>query len=678
MTPKLITAHELRRHWLNRLEIALLDVREEGPFSKSHPLFALSVPVSEIEEKLPPLVPRHATPVVVYDNGEGYVERAVARIVALGYSDVAILDGGLVGYTRVGEVYRDVNVPSKAFGELVESIRHTPSLSAKEAKEFLDRERNVVVLDARRFSEYSTMSIPRGRSCPGGELLYRIFEAAPSPDTTVIVNCAGRTRSIVGTQSLINGGIPNKVMALRNGTIGWTLDGLELEHRKAERIPLPSPEASLKARQHAECWAQHVGVSVIDGEKLRRLAAEEERTLYLLDVRDPDEYAQGHPKGFQNAPGGQLVQATDEWVGVRGARIVLYDTDGVRARMTASWLLQLGWEVFVLDETSITTVSDNLPRPEPPKWSAPVDTVAISITVDELQALPNANVVDLARSPVYRQGHIPGASFASGPELARDLHGVNGTGPIVLTSPDGMVAGINVEYARESISREVVYLSGGTNAWIAAGHALENETRWLSQPIDVYQRPYEGTDNAREAMQGYLDWEYGLVGQLANDGISCFHVVRESRESRLHVNRSPKAFGSGAISLVDLPAGSLFAKITGDTPGTKAYTSVQTGRDSHIELNSDLVYCNHSCAPSLVFDMSRMEVRVVDDKPLKKGDALTFFYPSTEWEMDQPFQCICGAGECRGWISGAKTMEPEVLSEYWLNPHIAGLLNEKK
>ncbi|OQE31182.1 hypothetical protein PENSTE_c001G03559 [Penicillium steckii] len=147
---------------------------------------------------------------------------------------------------------------------------------------------------------------------------------------------------------------------------------------------------------------------------------------------------------------------------------------------------------------------------------------------------------------------------------------------------------------------------------------------------------------------------------------------------RLYVNRSTKAFASGAISLIDLPAGSLFAKITGTTPGAKAYTSVQTGRDTHIELNSDLVYCNHSCAPSLVFDMSRMEVRVVDDKPLHKGDALTFFYPSTEWEMDQPFQCICGSEECRGWISGAKTMEPAVLEEYWLNPHIAGLLNERK
>ncbi|KAJ5112781.1 hypothetical protein N7532_000826 [Penicillium argentinense] len=155
-------------------------------------------------------------------------------------------------------------------------------------------------------------------------------------------------------------------------------------------------------------------------------------------------------------------------------------------------------------------------------------------------------------------------------------------------------------------------------------------------------------------------------------------IPAPTHPDRLHVNRSSKAFGSGAESLVDLPAGALFAKITTATPGVKAYTSVQTGPDTHIELNSDLVYCNHSCAPSLVFDMSRMEVRVVDDRPLHKGDALTFFYPSTEWEMDQPFQCTCGAAECRGWISGAQSMAPEVLDEYWLNPHIAGLLNERK
>ncbi|KKK25502.1 hypothetical protein ARAM_002060 [Aspergillus rambellii] len=147
----------------------------------------------------------------------------------------------------------------------------------------------------------------------------------------------------------------------------------------------------------------------------------------------------------------------------------------------------------------------------------------------------------------------------------------------------------------------------------------------------------------------------------------------------IRVIRSPKAFASGAVSEVALPAGAVLAKITTATPGTKAYTSVQTGRDTHIELNSDLVFCNHSCAPSLNFDMHRMEVRVVDDRPLAIGDALTFFYPSSEWDMDQAFQCTCGAGEkCRGWIQGAKSLSREQLAGYWLNPHIEEMLQERE
>ncbi|KAL2862497.1 Rhodanese-like domain-containing protein [Aspergillus lucknowensis] len=367
------------------------------------------------------------------------------------------------------------------------------------------------------------MSIPRGRSCPGGELLYRFFEAVPSPETTVVVNCAGRTRSIVGTQSLVNAGVPNKVVALRNGTIGWTLEGLALDQKRTERAPRPSPDATRRAKEYATAWAGHVGVQLIDGTQLKQFAAEsEERTLYLLDVRDPEEYAAGHPSGYSNAPGGQLVQATDEWVGVRGARIVLYDTDGVRARMTGSWLLQLGWEVYVFDEQS--AVPDSLPIPESPNWDPPTSG---SITIDEFHALSGENtIVDLARSPTYSKGHIPGAWFASGPELARDLKTVPGDGSIILTSPDGIIAAGNVEYARKAVSREVLYLVGGTAAWVAGGHPLETERRWLSEPTDVYKRPYEGTDNARKAMQGYLEWEYGLVAQLANDGIAGFHVVR--------------------------------------------------------------------------------------------------------------------------------------------------------
>lgn len=526
---KTITAQELRRHWVNRLEIALLDVREEGPYSEAHPLFALSVPVSEIVAKLPPLVPRLSAPVVVYDNGEGYVERAASAVTALGYQDVAILEGGLSAYTHVGEVYRDVNVPSKAFGELVEAIHGTPSLPARDAKAVLENgNSNVVVLDARRFEEYNTMSIPTGRSCPGGELLYRVFEAAPSPETTVIVNCAGRTRGLVGTQSLLSAGIPNKVMALRNGTIGWTLEGLELDTKKSERVPPPSDDALIKAQRHAEAWAKHVGVSIIKSDQLSQFVAEAEtRTLYLLDVRDPDEYAIDHPAGFASAPGGQLVQATDEWVGVRGARIVLYDTDGVRARMTASWLHQLGWEVHVLDKQSPPPESIQLPQI--PRWEAPSG----AITIEQLGELPKATVVDLARSPAYRKGHIPGALFASGPELSRDLRRVQTEkdGPVVLTSPDGIIAASNVEQAKNVSGGAVFYLKGGTAAWTEAGFPLETEGRWLSDPIDVYKRPYEGTTNARKDMEAYIEWEHGLVAQLANDGVSCFNVVR--RELRV-------------------------------------------------------------------------------------------------------------------------------------------------
>ncbi|KAJ4264211.1 hypothetical protein NW762_005405 [Fusarium torreyae] len=524
---KTITPQALRRHWANRDEIAVLDVREEGPYSIAHPFFALSVPVSEIEAKLPALVPRLSAPIVVYDDGEGYVEHAVQRILTLGYRDIAVLEGGLAGYSRVGEVFRDVNVPSKAFGELVEAIRHTPSLPAPEIKRIIENDKNIVVLDARRYEEYHTMSIPRGQSCPGGELLYRLFEVAPDPSTTVVVHCAGRTRSIVGTQSLVNAGVGNKVFALENGTIGWTLAGFELDKGKAERVGKPSPTAVQKARDYASQWAKHVGVPVIDVDQLRKFAEEaESRTLYLLDVRDPKEYHEGHPDGFLSAPGGQLVQATDEWIGVRGARIILYDTDGVRSLMTATWLLQLGWDVHVLKNGS--SVPKDLPKPRQPTWNIPTSA---SISVEDFNRIQGATIVDLARSPEYRKGHIPGAWFASGPELVRDLKSAPGERPIILTSPDGTIAAANIELVRRaitSLSREILYLSGGTYAWKAAGGALETEQRWLSEPIDVYKRPYEGTENAEKDMQGYIDWEHGLVAQLANDGIANFRVKRDA------------------------------------------------------------------------------------------------------------------------------------------------------
>ncbi len=233
-----VAASEVRLDLILRREIALLDLREEYAFALGHPLFAASMPLSRLEIEVQDRVPRLDTPIVVYGDGEGLAARGAGKLAALGYRRVAVLDGGLGGWLAAGfEVFRDVNSYSKAFGELVESRAHTPSILPEELKARLDRREDLVVLDARRFEEYRTMSIPSGVSVPGAELVLRARELAPDPDTTIVVNCAGRTRSLIGAQSLINAGAPNRVFALRNGTIGWSLAGLSLDQGAERRFP---------------------------------------------------------------------------------------------------------------------------------------------------------------------------------------------------------------------------------------------------------------------------------------------------------------------------------------------------------------------------------------------------------------------------------------------------------
>jgi rhodanese-related sulfurtransferase len=158
-----------------------------------------------------------------------------------------------------------------------------------------------VILDARRFEEYATMSIPGGISTPGAELVLRVAELAPDPATTVIVNCAGRTRSLIGAQSLVNAGVPNPVFALRNGTIGWTLAQQTLEHGQSRRFLDASDQTLTEARGKARAVAYRAGVRRIDVDGLADLAQDRKRTLYRFDVRTPDEYAAGHLPGFRGA-----------------------------------------------------------------------------------------------------------------------------------------------------------------------------------------------------------------------------------------------------------------------------------------------------------------------------------------------------------------------------------------
>jgi rhodanese-related sulfurtransferase len=367
MAPSPVTPSHIRRALLLREEIALLDVRHEAAYATGHPLFAANMAADRIGLEAEIRLPRKDAPIVVYDNGEGLAAQAADRLAALGYTDIRELDGGLQGWNSAGyELFQDVNSYAKAFGELVESRRHTPSLPAEEVAALIASDANVAILDVRRPDEYATMNIPGSVSVPGAELVLRAGGVAPDPETTIIVNCAGRTRSIIGTQSLINAGVANKVLALRNGTIGWTLAEQQLEHGADRRSRIGLFEG---AARNAREVAYRAGVRHLGIEDAMALQAEPRRTLYRFDVRASEDYAAGHIPGFRHYPGGQLVQEIDMAAPVRGARILLTDDRGVRADMTASWLAQMGWETYVLDGGYDGALDvgppDVLPRPDP-------------------------------------------------------------------------------------------------------------------------------------------------------------------------------------------------------------------------------------------------------------------------------------------------------------------------
>ncbi len=525
---------QVRQRLLDRQEIALIDVREEDPFAQAHPLFAVQLGAGRIALDAAWRLPRQDAAIVVYDNGEGLAEPAVRELQALGYSAVHLLDhdgrGGLAAWRDAGgELFRDVNVPSKAFGELVEHVRHTPSLAAEQVQALLDAKADIVVLDARRYEEYNTMSIPGGTSVPGAELALRVRDLAPNPATQVIVNCAGRTRSIIGAQSLVNAGIPNPVAALRNGTIGWLLAGQQLDHGAQRRFGSVSPANHAAAREAAEALADRAGAVRLDATTLAAWAADTSRTLYRWDVRTPEEYAAGHLPGFGSAPGGQLVQETDVCAAVRGARIALADNgpanDGVRAAMTAHWLAQMGWQVGWLTDTTAAqqTASSSWRAPHAPLPEVPlVDAPALAAWRDAGRTL----VLDVGTSAAHVKGHVPGAHWL----LRTDLRTIAPELPLVdqvaFTCGDGRLARLAAADFHRITGRTAHALAGGTAAWLAAGLALEHgEANLLSLRIDRYRRPYEGTGAPREAMQAYLDWEYGLVAQLGRDGTHHFQVL---------------------------------------------------------------------------------------------------------------------------------------------------------
>lgn len=507
------------KSWLgDRTEFGFIDVREDGQFGEGHLLHTVPLPYSRLEIDAPGLMPCVSIPIVVVDDGKGVAERAAKRLEAIGYTDVRVLEGGLRAAEKSGfTIFKGVNVPSKTLGELAEEIGHTPSIDAEEMKRMLDAGDDFVLLDGRTPNEFEAMSIPGGRSCPNAELPYRLPQLVDNPKTKVIVNCAGRTRSLVGAQGLRNFGFENPVFALKNGTQGWRLAGFELEHgEKAETLPAVTGKSFAEAKARAASFMKENDIPCVDSGTAKAWSGDAARTFYLLDVRTREEFDTRHLKGAIHAPGGQLAQATDKWVAVRGARIVLCDDSGVRAANTAYWLRAMGHDAYVLSD-DVSDASVDL--------AAPVSAAkSVSDTLDDVTPsdIGAATVVDLRASADYRDAHIENAIWSIRPVLGS----LKLDGDVVLVAPDKKLAALAAMDLKDMGVKNVRYLKGAPDDWRSAGLNVVStpDTPKDRDRIDFLFFVHDRHSGNADASRAYLNWELGLIAQLKDWELKLFPI----------------------------------------------------------------------------------------------------------------------------------------------------------
>jgi len=524
-----------------RDEIVILDLRDAISFAHAHVLYAVSLPLTQIELQIKSKVPSFNTLIVLTDDDGSLVPRAASLLARIGYRNLAVLQGGNQGWRQAGyEVFSGENVPSKAFGEVVEIQAATPHISAYELRERLAKGEDLIVVDGRTPEEFYNFSIPGAHSVPNAELAYRIRELAPDPKTLVVVNCAGRTRSIIGAQTLIDAGVPNPVVSLQDGTMAWLMAGFELDHGRRPSLPEPSAQNLAQARKNASQLLKRTGVEVIDEQKLDLLRNDSDRNTYLLDIRTREEYVAGHLPGWRWAAGGQVIQATDEYIPVLHSRVVIADWDGVRAATVAAWLVQLGQhEVYVYRPENVVQLETGIPARL--VLRDPLSPASSWIDRDSLVRLQQENrafVVDVDSVRVYAKQHITGASFAVAERIDPELLvQVSASRSLVLTSTDGILADAVVRSLKQK-GIVAFALLGGNAGWFEAGLPTETGlSRSITPGAEHGLGAYDFSDKAirHRKFKEYLDWEVGLVQQLSKPGAwTPYRVLGTALEPVVH------------------------------------------------------------------------------------------------------------------------------------------------
>ena len=532
-----ITPAQLDEMFNGSAPFALVDVREPGEYNASHIPGSSLIPRRMLEFDLPVAVPHPSSLTVLCDDDGQRVSRAVETVEAMGYSNVAWLDGGVNRWMSLDYPTEwGVNVPSKDFGEQVEVVHRVPEIDAIELRARMDRGDQMVILDTRTPEEYRRFCIPGGQSLPGGELALRITDVTADldPDTTVVVNCAGRTRSIIGTRILQRMGLDREIVGLKNGTSGWVLAGYELESG-ADRDELPSVSSAgqAAAEAYADRCAVEDGVQYLDVAGLEKLA-ERSRTesVYFIDVRTAEEYGAGHIPGFRWFPGGQCVQRSDDVAVVKNAPIVFCCDGKARAILTGSWYRQLGYgEVYALDggTAAWTAAGKSLESGrnvgarfdgsiggagEPGLVAAARNSVPAT-TPEELPANAPDAILFVDTSQDFSRGHVPGARWVPRGWLEWQVseHVASPDARVVVTCGDGQQSLLAAATLRSMGYANTSAMTGGMAAWRSAGLPLETGLSGVMRtPADVV---FSGPDRTYADMQNYLRWEEQLGDKYA-------------------------------------------------------------------------------------------------------------------------------------------------------------------
>lgn len=500
----------------------VIDVRPPLDYADAHVPSATLVPRRLLEFRLPTRVPCRSTPIVVCDQRGERAPFDADWLEHLGYHDVSYLEGGVEAWRAArmptveavdGVPTTALHVESKRFGEQVLAEEAVPQLAPAELhRRLADDPDDLLLVDVRVPEEYRDGTIPGAVNAEGVELAGVV--ASRRGNETVVVNCAARTRSIIGAATLRKLGIRD-VYQLENGAMGWTLAGYELA---------PGTAASANAEREPTSALDEPVESLLDDSGVERLSPAEfaelldvaDVNVYPVDVRTRDEYVAGHIPGTLNIPGGQAIQRADHYIPDRQGRVAFVSERTNRAAVTAHWFSERGYPNVALLDGGIEAwrradrpLRDGRDRRSPLGAERAAETVEYvkPEALDDSRAGSEVRIVNVDTSREFRRRHVPGSTWIPRYHLDGGLGADPAT--VVLTCRNGAYSTMAAAALAHRGTTGPSVLRGGLDGWDNAGLPTESGRSGLSrEPRDVIPAPWSiGT----AAVRTYLAWEEGLV-----------------------------------------------------------------------------------------------------------------------------------------------------------------------